>query len=180
MTHVAPALEGVDRKAENALGFGQPAGEELDLRRIGLRARRVDLEAELLRERQRGRDQLARDVEIPSHRLEQGSSPHDCHLEPVVALDLPAHLLRALQTGCDRDRSVHRADQDVMETLDLLQTVSRDGCVPSCSLEILDRGSRLAGPHPELPGEADGAREPGLVAELPKHGDGICELAPRR
>ena len=74
----------------------------------GLPVRRIDLEAQLLRERQRCRDQLARDVEIASHRLEQGSSPHDRHLEPVVALDLPAHLLRALQAGCDRDRSVHR------------------------------------------------------------------------
>ena len=65
-----------------------------------------------------------------------------------------------------------------METLDLLQAVARRMRVPRCSFEILDRGGRFARPHAYLPGEAERTREPGLVTELLKHVNGICELSP--
>ena len=63
-----------------------------------------------------------------------------------------------------------------MEALDLLQTVARGMRVPCRPLEIADRAHGIAGPHPQLPGEAEGPREPGFVAELLEDRDGIREL----
>ena len=53
MAEVTPALEQADGDTQRTLGGGGPAGEQLDLRGIGLNPGGGDLEAQLVRERQR-------------------------------------------------------------------------------------------------------------------------------
>ena len=139
----------------------------------------LGLEPELRPERLRPGDQVARDVEAPSHRFERsarpkegqlGSVPHRPRAEPLDPRQSFARRTRPPECGC----------QSRSKALDLLRPIPYPARVDCRPLEVLDRGGRLASPELEQSGVGEHTRERGLVTELFEAGDRVRHLAGHR
>ncbi len=141
---VPHALERLGGGTEGALSRYGITGYELDTSGgTQYRGGEQHFEAELLGQHSGFGDQVARDREVASHRLEPSARRENCHFRAATSPRPEANVLGHSQARIDVSRAVQRSSELAAEALCFLPDIADLVGVGGGTLEIVDVPDRL-------------------------------------